>query len=167
MSAQSKFEQAHSKLREQEKENNDESLQTSKTRQQTVGSRRRKNLLNLKKLLNSIQNLGNEEDQIQLLTSLDSETLKDIFECVNKMINNRSPFKLKGNGTIELRKALTPYKRDIKKLISGPHLNKRQRQRFLTRRTKQVLSQGGGAVGAIFASLLPLIIQPIAELLST
>jgi len=103
-------------------------------------------------LIQSIAGLSNETDIQNLLHNLEPKPFNSFCQCVREVVNNRGKVRIKRKNFTQLRKALEPVKKEIKSFIN-PGTS--------TSTKKAILRQRGGFIGAIIASLLPIIVEQI------
>jgi len=103
-------------------------------------------------LIQSIATLSNADDIRNLLHNLEPKAFNTFCQCVREVVNNRGKVRIKRKNFTQLRNALEPVKKEIKVFISP---------RASTVAKKAILRQRGGFIGAIIASLLPIIVEQI------
>jgi len=105
-----------------------------------------------------IQSIGSlpETDALNLLCNLEPRAFNSVCECLREVVNNSGEIKISRKKFVELRKVLQPAKKEIRTIINP-------KTSVLAK--KVVLRQRGGFIGALVASLLPIIIEQIIQLI--
>ena len=87
---------------------------------------------------------------------MEPRTLSLLCSCLDRVINNRGgKQRLRKSEHEELRRILTPHKRQLKRIMAKTTTDQNRRK---------VLKQHGGAVASIIATLVPLLISSFSKL---
>jgi hypothetical protein len=108
-------------------------------------------------LIRAIIALPTSKDSLNVLCNLEPQAFQSICSCVRSVVNNRGTITVGRKRFRELRETLQPLKKEIRYLIS-PHRSVSAK--------KLLLKQKGGFIGAIIATLLPIILEQIIRAVS-
>jgi len=113
-----------------------------------ASNRLKKNLPLMKILESKLKNKKKIEEFHSLIGNLDDKSLEFLAECVQNGVNPDFVGKLPSKKKASYLKKITPFKKEIKKVIKKTTSNKKKRR---------IIQKGGGWFLPILSSVIPLI----------